>query len=230
MIITHLPNHSDLHKQCMQWDSRLLEKCKAWSLSSMVSSSPLCTDIPIAFQFSQTIYTVTRGETAELVMTTSDILTFDASVILMASGGNATAGKYTINWSGQSTHCMKYWISCDPVWYVRIKSCYLYIFATARYIVVRTYLSNVTWLDHFLSNCFLCLTAGEDYTAANPLVVPLELCGNKTLVQIPTIADPNLLDRSTEYFTVEVVDRDVGLETITTSVTVVIVEPTGGGV
>ena len=81
-----------------------------------------------------------------------------------------------------------------------------------------------------LSNCFLCLTAGEDYTAATPLVVPLELCGNTTLIQIPTIADSNLLDRSAEYFTVEVVDRDVGLETITTSVTVVIVEPTAGGV
>ena len=118
MIMTHLPNHSHLYKQCMQWDSHLLEKCKAWSLSSTVSSSPLCTGIPIAFQFSQTIYTVTRGETAELVMTTSDILTFNASVILMASGGNATAGKYTINWSGQSTHCTKYWISCDHVWYV----------------------------------------------------------------------------------------------------------------
>lgn len=116
-IMTHLPNHLDLYKQYMQWDSHLLQKCKAWSLSSTVSSSPLCIGIPIAFQFSRATYTVIRGETAELVMTTSNILTFNASVILMASGGNATAGKGTSNWSKQSTHCMTCYISCDHVWY-----------------------------------------------------------------------------------------------------------------
>ena len=72
------------------------------------------------------------------------------------------------------------------------------------------------------------MTTGEDYNAANPLVVPLELCGNRTLIQIPTISDFELLELSTEYFTVQVVEFDGGLETITTSVTVVIVEPTGG--
>ena len=56
------------------------------------SSSPIFIGIPIAFQFSQATYTVTRGEAAELVITTGTILTFNASVTLMATGGNATAG------------------------------------------------------------------------------------------------------------------------------------------
>ena len=72
------------------------------------------------------------------------------------------------------------------------------------------------------------MTVGEDYTVASPLVVPLELCGNTTRVQIPTISDYELLERSTEYFTVQVSEFDGGLETITTSITVFIVEPTGG--
>lgn len=72
------------------------------------------------------------------------------------------------------------------------------------------------------------MTVGEDYTVASPLVVPLELCGNTTRVQIPTISNYELLERSTEYFTVQVSEFDGGVETITTSITVFIVEPTGG--
>ena len=72
------------------------------------------------------------------------------------------------------------------------------------------------------------MTVGEDYTAVSPLVVPLELCGNTTLVQIPTIPDYEPVERNTEYFTVQVSEFDGGLETITTSITVFIVEPTGG--
>lgn len=72
------------------------------------------------------------------------------------------------------------------------------------------------------------MTVGEDYTAAGPLVVLLELCGNTTLVQIPTIPDYEMLERNTEYFTVQVSEFDGGLETITTSITVFIVEPAEG--
>ena len=83
-------------------------------------------------------------------------------------------------------------------------------------------------IDHFLFKMLLSMTVGEDYTVASPLVVPLELCGNTTRVQIPTISDYELLERSTEYFTVQVSEFDGGVETITTSITVFIVEPTGG--
>ena len=71
-------------------------------------------------------------------------------------------------------------------------------------------------------------TAGEDYTVANPLVVPLEICTNRTLFEIPTIYEVELVERTNEYFNVQVLEFDTGLETVTTSVTVVIVEPTGG--
>lgn len=186
--------------------------------------SPHCVGIPIAFQFSQAAYTVTRGQAAELVITASSLLTFNASVILAVTGGNATAGKYckcTAEWIEQYVHCMTLYLM--HLGKCLIESCYLYVFASATYIY-----DFVKRLDHLLSKCFLCMTAGEDYTAANPLVVPLELCGNRTLIQIPTISDFELLELSTEYFTVQVVEIDGGLETITTSVTVVIVEPTGG--
>ena len=67
-----------------------------------------CVGISIAFQFSQATYTVTRGQAAELVITTSSLLTFNASVILAVTGGNATAGKYckcTAEWIEQCVHC-----------------------------------------------------------------------------------------------------------------------------
>ena len=61
----------------------------------MLSSSTFAhTGIPVPFQFSQASYSVIRGEAVELVIMTSNTLTFNTSITLMATGGNATEGKY----------------------------------------------------------------------------------------------------------------------------------------